>query len=313
MNHAPPVVPQGLLPRLGMRLYASPILLLVLAMLFWAGNTVAGRLAVDHISPLSLVSLRWVGVIAALWPFYGRDVVAQWPQVRSRLTWLVLMASLGFTAFNVLYYYSAHSTTAVNIGILQGSMPIFVMGGAMIMFGARPTWVQGIGALITAAGVVMVATQGNPLALVHMNVTRGDGLLLIACLLYSGYAVALRDRPQMPGAVFFTILAALAALTSLPLLLVDWLAGGLKLPTLQGWLVACYVAIFPSCLAQLFFLRGVDLIGPSRAGVFMNLVPILSALLAVWLLSEPFRWYHAAAIVLVVAGIWIAEHGKPAT
>ncbi|MFX9020071.1 DMT family transporter, partial [Acinetobacter baumannii] len=79
---------------------------------------------------------------------------------------------------------------------------------------------------------------------------------------------------------------------------IDWLTGGLAWPTWKGWLIAVYVTIFPSCLAQLFFLRGVDLVGPSRAGVFMNLVPVMSALLGVGLLGEPFRWYHAVAMVL---------------
>jgi drug/metabolite transporter (DMT)-like permease len=72
-------------------------------------------------------------------------------------------------------------------------------------------------------------------------------------------------------------------------------------------LVALWVAIFPSCLSQLFFLRGVDLIGPSRAGVFVNLVPIFAAILAVGLIHEPFGWFHAVALVLVLGGIWLTQ------
>ncbi|MDX2202268.1 MAG: DMT family transporter [Hyphomicrobiaceae bacterium] len=302
----------SLLVRLGQRFYASPFLLLVLAMLSWAGNTIAGRIAVDEISPLTLVSLRWVWVIGALWPIYGAEVKAHWPTVRPRLLSIALMATFGFTVFNVLYYYAAHTTTAVNLGILQGSMPMFVMVGAFVMIGARPSAVQWAGALITALGVVVVATQGRPLALVDLTITRGDWLVLLACLFYALYAVGLRDRPAIPGTVFFTLLAAIAALTSLPLIVVDWLLGELRMPTPTGWLVAIYVAVFPSCLAQLFFMRGVDLIGPSRSSVFLNLVPVLSALLAVGMLGEPFRWYHAFAMLLVGVGIWIAERGKTA-
>lgn len=301
---------QSTVSRFGHRLFAHPILLLLLAMLSWSGNTIAGRLAVDEISPLLLVSLRWVGVIGALWPFYGAEVKAQWPVVRPRLGWLLLMATFGFTIFNVLYYYAAQSTSAVNLGILQGSMPIFVMAGTVVMLGTRPTPLQWGGALITTLGVMLVATQGHPMALIHLTISRGDVLLLIACLFYSLYTVALRDRPPMQGAVFFTMLAAVAAITSLPLIPIDWLTGGLHWPTWKGWLIAVYVTIFPSCLAQLFFLRGVDLVGPSRAGVFMNLVPVMSALLGVGLLGEPFRWYHAVAMVLVFTGIWLAEHAK---
>lgn len=294
----------------GARLFEHPALLLVLAMLFWAGNTIAARLALDSISPLLLVTLRWIVVIGALWPLYGAEIRQHWPQVKRRWLWLLLMAACGFTCFNVLFYYAAQSTTAVNIGILQGSMPIFVLAGAFFLHGTRPAPIQLVGALVTALGVLFVATHGAPLSILHTAVGRGDALMLIACVLYSIYTLALRERPQLSGAAFFTLLAGLAALTSLPLLVVDAWQGTLQMPTPKGLLVASYVAVFPSCLAQIFFLRGVDQLGPARAGIFLNLVPIFSALLAVSLLGEPFHWYHAAAMAMVVGGIWIAERAK---
>jgi drug/metabolite transporter (DMT)-like permease len=70
--------------------------------------------------------------------------------------------------------------------------------------------------------------------------------------------------------------------------------------------------LFPSLIAQIFFIRGVQLIGPSRAGVFVNLLPIFGALLAVALLGEPFAYYHAAALCLVIAGLWMAERSARA-
>jgi len=132
-------------------------------------------------------------------------------------------------------------------------------------------------------------------------------LMLIACVLYAFFTVALRDRPEMPGAAFFTLLAVIAALTSLPLVLWEVLAQAAPAPTIKGLLIVAYVAIFPSCLAQIFLLRSVDLIGPGRAGIFLNLVPLFSAILAVGLLGEPFAGYHAVALVLVVGGILLAQ------
>ena len=119
--------------------------------------------------------------------------------------------------------------------------------------------------------------------------------------------MALRDRPNMPGAAFFTLLALIAALTSIPPLVIESMLLGFALPTWQGWLVVLYVAIFPSCLAQLCYLRGVDLIGPGRAGVFVNLVPVFAAIMAVLLIDESFALYHAVALALVVGGIWLAQ------
>src|SRR3954463_11050195 len=79
---------------------------------------------------------------------------------------------------------------------------------------------------------------------------------------------------------------------------------------IQGVLILLYVALVPSLLSQMFYMRGVELIGPGRAGLFVNLVPIFGALLAVLLLGEPFRAYHALALALVLGGIWLAERGR---
>jgi drug/metabolite transporter (DMT)-like permease len=301
------------LGRLTDRLYQWPGVLLTLAAVFWAGNTVAGRLAVGQISPFELVFLRWLLVLALLWPLYGRQVREHWGEVRPRLKGIVVLGALGFTGFNAFYYVAAHYTSAINIGILQGSIPIFVLAGAFLAHGARASFVQLAGVLVTALGVVVVATRGTPLAILDVELNKGDLSMLVACALQAFYTVALRDRPDMPGTAFFTLLALIAAVTSLPLVVIEALTTGLKMPTIDGLLIAAWVGIFPSFLSQIFFLRGVDLIGPGRAGVFINLVPVFSAGLAVALINEPFAGFHAVALALVIGGIWLAQRThKPA-
>jgi drug/metabolite transporter (DMT)-like permease len=289
------------------RFYRWPSLLLTLAAIFWAGNTVAGRLAVGEISPFMLTFLRWVLVLAALWPVYGREVRKHWPQVKPQLGSIVVLAALGMTGFNALYYVAAHYTSAINIGILQGSMPIFVLTGAYLAHGTRASLVQQAGVLITAMGVVVVATRGAPLQVLGVDLNWGDLAMLAACALYAAYTVGLRDRPSMPGTAFFTLLALISAVTSVPLVIAEGLAMGFELPTLTGLLITAWVAIFPSCLAQIFYLRGVDLIGPGRAGVYINLVPVFAAAMAVVLIYETFAPVHGLALVLVLGGIWLAQ------
>ncbi len=293
--------------RLVDQLYQWPSVLLTLTAIFWGGNALASRLAVGHISPYLLVFLRWVLVLAVLWPLYGRQVRAHWPQARPQLGKITVMALLGFTGFNALFYVAGYHTSAINIGILQGAIPVAVLLGAYVMYGTRTTPLQIAGVLITSIGVVVVATRGMPLSILEIGLNQGDLTMLLACVLYAFYTVALRDRPSMPGTAFFTLLALIAAITSVPLLVVEAMTTGLALPTWQGWLVTLYVAIFPSCLAQLFYVRGVDLIGPGRAGVFVNLVPVFAAILAVGLLNEPFKAFHGIALVLVIGCIWLAQ------
>jgi drug/metabolite transporter (DMT)-like permease len=256
---------------------------------------------------MQLVCLRWVLVLAVMWPLYGAELRAHWGEVRPQLLKLVVVGFLGLTGFNALFYVAAHSTTAVNIGILQGSVPVIVLAGAFLTYGTRATLIQIAGVLITGVGVVVVATHGQPLALLEIEFNRGDLLMLAACVLYAIYTVALRDRPRVPSAPFFTLLALISAVTSLPLAAIEAATTGWSMPTWQGLVVTLWVAIFPSTLAQIFFVRAVDLIGPGRTGVFVNLVPIFAAILAVVLLGEPFALFHAVALALVLGGIWLAQ------
>lgn len=294
---------------------------IMLATLMWGGNAVASRLAVGEVSPLTVVFLRWVLVSALMWSLYGAAVREHWPRLRAQMSLLVVTAILGFTAFNTLMYFAAHSTTAVNIGILQGSMPIFVLAGARVLYGTPVTLSQGVGVMIALVGVIAVATHGDPASLISLGLNPGDGLMLIACLSYAMYTVLLKRRPAMDGATFFTLLSVIAMVSSIPLIVVDVAAGSFFWPTLQGWLVVAFIAIFPSCLSQLFFLRGVDLVGPGRAGAYVNLVPIWASVLGVMVLGERFALYHAVGLTLVLLGIALAQResrglaaaGAPAT
>lgn len=293
--------------QLGGRVYGNALVLLTLTSLFWGGNTIAGRLAIDEVSPMVVVCLRWVIVSAVMTILLLPRIKQEWPLMRPHLGKMTLMAAFGFVAFNSLFYIAAHSTTAVNLGIIQGSMPVFVLIGAFLAFGTRVRLLQVMGIFLTLIGVVLVAAQGNLQILLTLAVNPGDGIMLIACVFYSGYTLALRNRPQVSGLVFFAVLSIIAAIASFPGLGYEIANETVQWPTFQGWLVVLYISLFPSCLAQIFFMRGVELIGPARAGIFINLVPIFAAMLAVMLLGETFRLHHALALALVLGGIWLSE------
>ena len=282
-------------------------LLLTLTALFWGGNAVAGRLAVGEISPMALTGLRWVIVVAILVPTLGRRVMEEWPSLAPRWRSILLMGALGFTGFNALFYAAAHHTSAVNLTIFQGAIPVLVLLGTVLFFRSRIRALQVVGMVVTMLGVAVVALKGDPAVLRTLAFNIGDVWMLGACVLYAGYTLGLRDRPQVAGFVFFTAMAVVAFLTSLPLLGLEIARGAVQWPTPRGWAVLLYVGLLPSLLAQIFFMRGVELIGPARAGLFVNLVPVFGALLAVVLLGEPFAVYHAAGLALVLGGIWLAE------
>ncbi|MEH0071860.1 EamA family transporter [Pannonibacter sp. Pt2-lr] len=92
------------------------------------------------------------------------------------------MSLFGFVGFNMLFYIAAHSTSAVNLGIIQGAMPALVLVGAMIAFGTRVAALQVAGIFVTMTGVALVAAKGDLSNLAALEINLGDGIMLIACV-----------------------------------------------------------------------------------------------------------------------------------
>jgi len=286
---------------------SNPYLLLTLTMLMWSANGIAGRVAIGEVSPMVIVMLRWLISCSLLFAFDFLRIREDWLVLKLHIVRLVLGAIFGFTGFNALFYLSAHHTSAVNMTILQGSLPIFVLMGAALFQRTPLTLLQAIGIPFTLAGVIAVASQGQLDVLLAFNFNIGDIGLVIACLSYAIYTLMLRNRPKVSGIGFFAIVAMAAFITSLPLLGLEMALGEAQWPTVEGWMIVAFIGICPSLLAQLFFLKAVELIGPGRAANFTNLVPIFGPLLAIILLGEPFHLYHAVALMLVLGGITLAE------
>ena len=110
-----------------MKIFTNAHFLLTLTSLFWAFNTVAGRAAVGEVSPLLIVSVRWFFVAIILTIICRKDLKKSWSILSLRLKWLTLMGLFGFTGFNSTYYIAAHDTIAINLGIVQGTMPAFII------------------------------------------------------------------------------------------------------------------------------------------------------------------------------------------
>lgn len=292
---------------LAQRFFANPWLLLTLTCLFWAGNIVAARTAIDNISPMMLVTGRWLITCAILALTARQAFAADWPLLKANWLRIALTAMAGFTTYHSLYYVSAHYTQGVNLSILQGVTPVYVFFGAWLLWRTPVGPWQAAGCLLTMVGIAFVGTHGDLSAIGSLRFNLGDIGILIASVFYAGYSLALRNRPKASSFGFFFALAIAAVITSLPLLAWEIARGAAFLPTGRGWLILLYVAICPTLLAQVFFIRSVELVGPGRATLFYNMTPALGATMATMFLDEPLATYHIVALVLVIGGVTIAE------
>ena len=266
-----------------MKLFSNAHFLLTFTSLFWAFNTIAGRAAVDEVSPLFIVTARWFFVALILTIVCRKELKSSWAILSKRLKWLILMGLLGFTGFNSSYYIAAHDTIAINLGIVQGTMPAFIIIIARIWLKNKITLLQLLGLFFTFAAVLLVVSSGNLNTLLNFKLNKGDIIMISACTLYATYAVGLRKKPEIGSLVLLTFFSYVAFLGSIPGIIYEITTDNLVLPGYK-YNELSVIIIFPSFLAQIFFMKGVEKIGPARSGLYTNLVPVFSSFLAVLLL-----------------------------
>ena len=290
-----------------MKIFTNAHFLLTLTSLFWAFNTIAGRAAVGEVSPLLVVSIRWFFVSILLTFLCRKELFETWKVLKYRLKGLVIMGLLGFTSFNSFYYIAAHDTIAINLGLVQGTMTAFIIIISRLWLKEKINIPQLLGVIITFVAVLLVVSSGNLYALIKLQLNKGDIVMIFACTLYAVYAVGLRKKPNIGALVLLTFFSYVAFIGSLPGLFYETFSSNLVLPGIKGIIILSIIIIFPSFLAQIFFMKGVEKIGPARSGLYTNLVPVFASILAVLLLGELFKLYHLISLILIFLGIYMFE------
>jgi len=288
----------------------NPHLFLTLASLFWGFNAIASRLAIDEISPMLIVTGRWLGVMIILSIICRNQLSLGFQIFKSNYKWMILMGLSGFTIFNSIYYISAHYTVAINLGIVQSTMPAFIMIISMFWLKTSINLKQVTGLLVTFIGVSIVICNGNLSSLLKLKLNNGDLLLIIACIFYAIYAVGLRKRPKINDILLMTIFSYVAFIGSLPGLVVEITQYSFFFPTFKGLIILLVIIIFPSLLAQILFMKGVKIVGPSLSGLYTNLVPLFTSVLAIIVLDENFHIYHLISLIIIFLGIYIFDRKK---
>ena len=285
--------------------------LLILTTLCWGLNAVFARMTAGEISPMLLVSIRWLGTLLLLFLFAGKTILEGLPSIRQHILYTFLMGLVGLGGFGTLIYYSAYYTTAINIGIIQGAMPAIVLVGSYLFFKTLVNLVQIFGVIVTIIGVVFVSINGELENLMSLRFNKGDLLMLIAVIFYGIYTVGLRRKHNLSSLVLFASVVIWAFISTLPLTIYEFTSGNTVWPDENVLIIVGLIVLLPSFLSQICFIASVKLIGPGRSGVFVNLVPVFASFLAVHLLGESFELHHGLSLFLVLLGIFIFEKYKP--
>ena len=277
---------------------------LTLTALLWSTNFIIGRAVRGDVSPVAMNFLRWAIALLILVPITLRDLQAHRATLMRHWKLIALLGFSGIAAFQTLGYVALTTTTALNAILLLALAPLAIVAVSWLALGERVTRVQAFGLGISLVGAAVLILHGDPATLAEMRFNAGDLWMLLAVVLWAVYSVLLRRRPaEVPPLALHTMSVAAGALWMLPAF--GWQAmHGSALPSsLAVWMAVVFIAVFSSALAHGLWVRGVAKIGPNRAGVFIHLIPVFGAVLAITFLNEELAAYHAAGAALALCGI----------
>jgi drug/metabolite transporter (DMT)-like permease len=285
-------------------------LFLIVTTFGWAGNAVIAKFAVGHVGPFTLSGARWTIAFVLIMLISAPQVRRDWPLIRANLPLLLGFGAAGFAGFNAFLYSALQYTSAINCVVEQAGIPGVIFIANFILFRTKVAWAQVLGFSITLLGVVITATHGDLGSILSLDLNFGDGLMMIAVLLYAGYTVALCWKPDIHWKSLMAASALGAMLASAPLALHEFTSPGFIMPDAIGWTAILYTGTIPSLVSQILYVRGVELIGPNRAGLFINAIPAFGTVMSALFLNEPLMTFHIIALCMVLSGIAIAEKGR---
>jgi len=285
-----------------------PYILLILVALFWAGNVVLGRGVSGAIPPITLNVLRWAIALALLLPIAWPQLAGKGQIVRKHFVELVLLAVPSIAIYNTFIYIGTRSTTATNAGLIVGTMPIAILVLGYLAREERLTARRVAGIAISFAGVLSLITKGTSALIHELSFSSGDVFIIAAVISWAAYSILLR-RFSIPlgGFALLAVLSAIGLALCIPFCVWELLHGE-RIHWSTGTLAAIiYVGIFPSVIATIFWNAAVAQVGAGTSGIFTNLIPIFSLILAVILLSESINAFQLAGMGLIFMAIWLVS------
>jgi drug/metabolite transporter (DMT)-like permease len=281
-------------------------LLLILAALFWSGNFVLGRGVNEIIPPVALAFWRWTGALAILMPFAIRGIIRQRREIRKNIGILTILAIFSVTNFNTFLYHALRTTTAINAFLVNSMTPIFIVLVSWIGFNDRINTRQTMGVILSLIGLIWIITRGNLEILLTVRFSSGDLWTLAAALSWAFYTVLLRKRPEHIDPIpFLTILVLIGLVFLFPIYVCEIRSGASFQLSPTVFASICYVALFASVIAYIFWNNAVAVVGANKAGIFVHLMPVFGIILAYIFLGETLAVYHLVGMMLIFSGIYL--------
>ncbi|MCK5826679.1 MAG: DMT family transporter [Desulfuromusa sp.] len=281
---------------------------LLLMALFWGGTFIAGRLLVGEVEPFAAAFLRFAIASITLLIITLRTHKKLPPIQRNQWFPLLILGLSGVFAYNAFFFRGLQLIEAGRAAVIIANNPIIIAIFAAIFFGEKLNLLKTIGIILSICGAIVVITQGDPASLLRNGIGIGD-LYILGCV-GCWVTYSLVGRSAMRGLSPLVAVTYSALIGTLLLFPAAWLEG---LPkqiadySLTAWLSLFYLGLCGTVLGFVWYYQGIQKIGSTRAGQFINFVPISAIILSAWLLDEPLTTSLLLGVLLVSSGVYLTN------
>jgi len=267
-------------------------------------NIAVTRYVTDYISPVSISFYRWAVAFIILTPLMLPKVWKERQLIRQHLGQFAVLSAFGMALYQGLAYSAAHYTTATNMGIINAFIPVFTIFVSIMILKEIPSRFAVIGSFISFFGLLYVIGQGNLSNLARLGGHWGDLLMVLAVFFYAFYGVFLKKwQLKVPLLISLYVQIGFTLLYHLPFVLYL----GIDPINQDNVASVLYAGAFPSLVAPLLWMIAVQYLGPNRTSIFMNLMPVFTAIIAYFWLHEAWTIYHTIGGVVILVGIVMAQ------
>lgn len=279
-------------------------LLPLITVIIWAGNSIVNKMAATAIEPSAMSFYRWLVAMVILSPFCLPQAIKQRKVITKHIGKLAILAGLGMVLNQSLGYYAGLTTTASNMALITSLVPLLSVFLSVPLLGKAISPLSVVGGILSLSGLALMLGQGDVLFFMRQSVTQGDGLMVLAAVVYATYCVLLK-RWQLPLSNWTMIYTqgVLAVLLLTPL----WLTSEQLMPTQASLPLIAYAGVLASALTPWMWVTAIKKLGADSTAMFMNLLPVFALAMAAVLLDEVIDTYHLMGGLLVIGGVLLAQ------
>ena len=282
---------------------------LLLTVTFWAGNFVVGKFAsLYDVPPFSLNFYRWLFAWLILAPFTIPEIIKKKDYIISNYKLFIVLGVTSITIFNSIVYYSLNFTQVISGVLMISTIPVMIMFFSSILKIEKTNIFQVIGVILSFLGVIIIITKANFEILKNLNFNKGDITMVIAMLSWALYSTLLKKQKyEISQLSLLQVVMSFGLIFLIPIYFIEYQLGfriTLEKPFI---LILSYVVLLPGLASFILWIKGISIIGANRSGVFLHLMPIMSAIMAMIIFNEKFMFYHMLGACFIISGILLSN------